>query len=434
VICPSCGGESVVWLDSRGNLTGLQVIPSEEPRPPGATSSPDWSVLFKAAGLNQEKYTPVEPDWAYLAYGDKRVAWTGTLTDLPSVPVRIEAASWQGKPVSWRMTVPSLDGLVISKTPPSSTLQGQARSFDRIRYIWILILFGGLSVFARRNLRMGRGDRRGATRLACSFFALRGIAWIFGEHHVATIGEMPLLLSSVAIWFMQSLVTWLMYIAVEPFVRRRWPGMLVGWSRLLAGSFRDPVVGRDLLVGCVVGVAYVLLSRIPLASLLDAPQVRPATGNWLLEGVGTLYLFSSTRAVIAGALHLIFCPILVGIAGSFALFLARILLRTTWAAVIVFMLLSIAVSAAGNWSLFALIPVVLVVAVNVIALFRFGLLTFVADFIFFSLFLAFPITTQSTWYSGIGLTGLALLLAMTLYAFYTSLGGQPLIGRASLED
>jgi len=47
----------------------------------------------------------------------------------------------------------------------------------------------------------------------------------------------------------------------------------------------------------------------------------------------------------------------------------------------------------------------------------------------------FPITTDlSAWYSGIGLTGACLLLGLTVYGFYTSLGGQPLFGRVSLED
>jgi hypothetical protein len=32
-------------------------------------------------------------------------------------------------------------------------------------------------------------------------------------------------------------------------VRRRWPATLVSWSRLLAGRFRDPLVGRDVLAG-----------------------------------------------------------------------------------------------------------------------------------------------------------------------------------------
>ncbi len=68
-------------------------------------------------------------------------------------------------------------------------------------------------------------------------------------------------------------------------------------------------------------------------------------------------------------------------------------------------------------------------------LLRYGIVVFEASTLFYELLMGFPITTQmSAWYSGIGLTGLALLLALTLYAFHTSLGGQPLFGRASLGD
>jgi hypothetical protein len=55
--------------------------------------------------------------------------------------------------------------------------------------------------------------------------------------------------------------------------------------------------------------------------------------------------------------------------------------------------------------------------------------------LFYNLLNLFPITTQlSAWHSGIGLTGLVILLALALYAFHTSLGGQPLFGHARLED
>jgi hypothetical protein len=29
------------------------------------------------------------------------------------------------------------------------------------------------------------------------------------------------------------LVVWLVYIAIEPYFRRRWPGLLIGWTRPL---------------------------------------------------------------------------------------------------------------------------------------------------------------------------------------------------------
>jgi hypothetical protein len=66
---------------------------------------------------------------------------------------------------------------------------------------------------------------------------------------------------------------------------------------------------------------------------------------------------------------------------------------------------------------------------------RFGLLAVVVSLEVSTILQWFPITTDlSAWYSGIGLTGMLLLLGLTAYAFYTSLGGQPLFGRVSLEN
>jgi len=49
-------------------------------------------------------------------------------------------------------------------------------------------------------------------------------------------------------------MTWILYLALEPIVRRRWPDSIISWSRLLAGRLRDPLVGRDILIGCLAGV------------------------------------------------------------------------------------------------------------------------------------------------------------------------------------
>ena len=53
---------------------------------------------------------------------------------------------------------------------------------------------------------------------------------------------------------------WVLYVALEPHVRRRWPSSLISWGRLLAGQMRDPVVGRDLLVGILAGVFWAVAS------------------------------------------------------------------------------------------------------------------------------------------------------------------------------
>ncbi len=431
-------GESVVWLDSRGNLTGLQVIPPPDAHMINAGEQPpDWSTLFKASGIDQAKCNRVEPDRAYLAYDDTtRAAWIGALPDRPDVSVRIEAAAREGKPVSWRLITPVPRG---DEIPKSSSSAPTVRFTASLALTLILILGGAF--FAQRNLRMGRGDRRGAVRLACFISASYAISWIFLAHHVAASGELGSFFSVPAIWFWDFGIVWLMYVALEPFVRRRWPGMLVGWSRLLAGSFRDPVVGRELLAGCGLGAAVSLgyYLSLTLASWFGAFQVLPATGTLAnsdnpAASLGTtFFLLTGNRAIIGRALELMPNAIFISLLVGFLLFLVRVLLRKTWAAVAFVFLMVLTAVAPGRPPHF-LILVLFLVAAIVFAIFRFGLLTSVATIFVFILLFLFPITVQSVWYSGIGFTGLAILLAFALYAFHTSLGGQPMFGRASLED
>ena len=55
----------------------------------------------------------------------------------------------------------------------------------------------------------------------------------------------------------------MLYVALEPWVRRWWPHAMIGWARVVAGRWRDPLVARDILVavatvvalGCVTGAA-----------------------------------------------------------------------------------------------------------------------------------------------------------------------------------
>ena len=50
----------------------------------------------------------------------------------------------------------------------------------------------------------------------------------------------------------------LAYLAIEPYVRRLWPSVLVSWARLVAGRLRDPIIGRDILIG----VAFAAFSQL----------------------------------------------------------------------------------------------------------------------------------------------------------------------------
>src|SRR5262249_55420742 len=63
-------------------------------------------------------------------------------------------------------------------------------------------------------------------------------------------------------WSFWAAIFGMFYLALEPTVRRRWPWRLVASGRLLDGRLRDPLVGRDLLVGLAAGTLISLLPRL----------------------------------------------------------------------------------------------------------------------------------------------------------------------------
>ena len=192
-------------------------------------------------------------------------------------------------------------------------------------------------------------------------------------------------------------------------------------------------MGRDLLAGCAIAVVAVLLNRLrfPIALFLGSPQPIPLQSgpNWMRNFV------SGASTLFSGVLGAIISSIAIALIISFMLFLLRILLRNTWAATIGFLLLATCLNALSGAPLIQIIISSLILGTMWFLLLRFGLLALAAGYLFNQLLNSFPITMElSAWYSGIGLAGLALLISMALYAFHTSLGGQPLFGRASLED
>jgi len=225
---------------------------------------------------------------------------------------------------------------------------------------------------------------------------------------------------------------WVLYIALEPYVRRRWPATLVSWNRLLAGDFREPLVGRDVLAGCLLGAFAIAIGRMGwfVPSWFGYPPPQPYLGpQWQFLGARTIIASMSTKVIL---------EIFISLALLFVLLLLRALLRKERAAAVACVLLFTVFYAAGNHALF--VPVVFVTwlittTLTVFLLIRFGLLAVVAAGVFNDLLGSFPLTTQgSAWYAGISLAGILLMAAVALYAFYTSLGGRPVFGGAVLEE
>jgi serine/threonine-protein kinase len=69
-----------------------------------------------------------------------------------------------------------------------------------------------------------------------------------------------------------------MYLALEPPIRRRWPDLLIGWTRAISGQFRDPMLGRHVLYGALAATASALLG-ISAEIVEKSFRLNPSTGD-----------------------------------------------------------------------------------------------------------------------------------------------------------
>jgi hypothetical protein len=419
-------GMTLVQLTPRGHLVQLVVVPAQVESASAATAPLDWGQLFVAAGLDASKWTSVPSTWTPPVYSDARAAWTGALAERPEIPVRIEAAAYRGKPVFFQLIGPMSRPERAQEYKPTAA----ERATQVVGIVFALLLLTGSAILARRNLRLGRGDRRGALRLAALVFAAEAVAWPLGAHHVATFYEFPLFFVALSVAIAGSVFIGVLYIALEPYVRRRWPATLISWSRLLAGGFRDPLVGRDVLFGCLLSITGICVVRLAwfVPSWLGQAPVRPYAGpTWQLLGA---------RSIISALSNSIIGAIVSGLAFLALLFLFRTLLKRDWAAALAFVLFFGLLSALGSGALAVfLVPRLILSGLSVYLLIRFGVLALVAANVFDVFLGSFPLTTQmSAWYADISLAGMLFMAAMTFYAFYTSLGGRSPLGAPELEE
>ena len=126
---------------------------------------------------------------------------------------------------------------------------------------------------------------------------------------------------------------WLLYIALEPHIRRVWPGIMIGWSRLLAGSVRDPLVGRDVLVGVLVAIGNGLIFGLHtfLRSWSGRPPQFPvgASGNPFDGMAASSDLLLGGRYALSRIVgSMVSIPVLLGTMATFLLlFVLFVLLR-----------------------------------------------------------------------------------------------------------
>jgi predicted Ser/Thr protein kinase len=420
---PVLSGMINLELDPQGRLTYFQAIPPQkEEEKKENTSAPvapaaapfDWNILLKEAGLDPAKLQPAQPVWTSLAASDSRMAWTG---DWPGStrPLRVEAAAFQGKPVFF--------SLIGSWTKPDRMVTSEKKTVGQkvskiVGLLLLFVLLGGSAFLARRNYRQGRGDREGALRLALVMFALE-IGLFLCRAHFSTVGQ-TIFHSIVAIStaLFTAGVTWMLYMAVEPWVRRHWPQTIISWSRLLSGNLRDPLVGRDILFGMILGVVWILtfeIRSIPMMRLGASPYLfsteflmggREAMGAWLREWPQSI----QTTLVF-----------------FFVLFGLKVLLRKEWIAGIVLVAIFAVPRGLSSTYMAVEIPAqLLVYAIAVVIVLRFGFVPLACAVFTVNLLGNVPFSADfSAWYMPTSILTLLSVVALAGWGFYTSLGGEP---------
>ncbi|MBI3448909.1 MAG: protein kinase [Acidobacteria bacterium] len=421
-------GMALVGLDPAGGLIGFVEVPPSMSDPNAAPGvEPDWSVLFAESGIDMKAFTRVDSIWTPPVYCDARAAWEGPLPGHPETKIRLEAGGWHGRPNYFLTMGPWSRPISDSIDPPPSAMSLSGNVEVLIQLVPLIAAI----FLARRNLKAGRGDRSGAFRVGLGFLLVHFVVWAIMANHTGNLPEEWGMLQRTSGWTLYYAVTlWLSYLALEPYVRRRWPDALISWTRLLGGRVRDPLLGRDLLTGSLVGVTLALLFQ--LASLapswMGRPLGTPNTPDFnALTGPGFL---------VAILLDFMVHSVVIAMGVLFILFLLRVFLRREWLAAVGLSLIISMQVVLGN----DLLPLAALFASAAVGLFTFtmmrhGFLAATVAMMVSRWLNELPLPSNwHAWYAGMSTLVPLTVAALAVYGFTIALAGKPIFGGNLLED
>ena len=412
-----------VVLDSQGHLTQFTVVTPQVDDAQTPSVQMDWNPLFDAAGLDMKTFTPADSTWVPNSYADERKAWEGPMPGRSDITLRVEAASYRGRAAFFQIVGP------WSRRPRQDQPRQQGESVIRIGlFLIVLVLSISTCVLAHHNVKTGRGDRRGATRIAFALLSIMFASWVLGARHsLQPLTEYGNFLQFAANQLLTAAILWLIYLALEPYVRRYSPDMLMSWTRLLSGRFRDPRVGRDILIGIAAGIVVALIrcALVLLPPMFGSAPPPP-------RGINTDFLLT-TRHVVSALLRMPPNALFNGMLITLAFALARVFVKSTWLATAIagVLLAFVVVSEAGTEQL--ALNLMFAVAVSVVylaVLVYFGMFAMILAFLTNFILGQSGLTADlSKIYAPTSIWMLALVAAMAAFGYYASRAGEPLFGK-----
>jgi hypothetical protein len=211
-------------------------------------------------------------------------------------------------------------------------------------------------------------------------------------------------------------------LGLELYVRRHWPQALISWTRLSSGRVRDPLVGRDVLFGTVLGVAWCLIfiiDNVVLSQFGSSP------------GLGSTDYFLGARRAVGAILSQLPNSVSGTLIFFFLIFLLRAVLRNQWLAGAGFVVIyTVIQSLRSDYPRVELPFLVVVYGIAAIVVVRFGLVALAAGIFVVDLLANLPATANfSAWYASGPIFALVVVAALAVWGFHTSLAGRPIFSQ-----
>ena len=405
-------------LDGHGRLLLFRAVPDNSP---ALAPAIDPDLVFRAAHLDPRSFQEVPPTLVPAHASDVIRAWKGQHPVLPNTEIKVEIAWWKGRVTEAQLVYPYMH--------PAGAGPASAPWTERVQRIMNLVveIIGAIliALIARRNWKLGRTDRSGALRIAAARLLIGLVAWAGVMHPIAGQNMADLFESAAADLLGTAAVLWLLYLAIEPAIRAKYPHAMVTWNRLLAGRWLDAQVWSHVLIGaalgCVIWMWFIL------------PDVVVSTGR-LGEG-GNLYFLLGTRAWIGMHADRLANALQVGpmvfavICGIRRLVRMDLLAALATALIFTFAFESDVYNQRGIDLMIAIGLFLSVYTVVAYVLMRLGLVATIALIFFVNSFSGLWLGTDwTTWYAPTGVATLTLLFGIALFAFWRSLGGRELLG------
>jgi hypothetical protein len=327
----------------------------------------------------------------------------------------VEAGGLGERPVYFRLHGPwSGDHRTVSEAP-------RADASDVVTVLIVIGVLAGGVALALRNHRRSRTDTRGAGRLAVLLLIMPVLSWIFGTHHAPLPNSLlNRFFEALAIGALFALFCIVLYLALEPVVRRIWPQVMIGWTRLLRGSGRDPMVGRSVLLGGAMfgATSLLLLLEKPLQLAFGLQPSSPGGVNWWAMATPRVLVGSLAMELPTALFNALFFLML--------LVLLRLLLRRRWPTYIAFLLLSTLALVPGFRQIEIGLVIGSIMAVLwTMVLVRGGMLAFFVGFYLWRVADNFPLTFDFTqMYASASLFLMAAIVLVLVLALGSSLGGR----------